>query len=211
MDLEKRVQVLEKEVHILKGEIQALLLDMQDYLLNQTHPELRGITPQTQQQYREDDATQPNPPNSLRYEAAEADVPATIEVETEPAPPAKAKDKNGWIPYHKLEAWTLQKLREQGVPYTRKAVDHHAMQGKFDPEYYDSIMQFIDLYELKLQSQREATVPSKAAVTQSSRSKLSHKAKQPKSHSNDGESNLILRLIAGVQNAGIGITRRDDG
>jgi hypothetical protein len=46
MSLEKRVEELEKEVALLKAQIQTTLLDIQEHLANQAYPALRGDEPE---------------------------------------------------------------------------------------------------------------------------------------------------------------------
>lgn len=257
MDLEKRVELLEKEVQLLKGEIQALLLEMQDYLLTQAHPQLRGVTPEKEEQlpnpkvrtvpaapaadHSEFD-TEPDVPSSAKKTQVArqvqeeptrtapprrsmpaqqppnrrvAQAPTRNIEETQPIPPKARRD--GWIPPHKLEEWATRKLKKYGVEQTRQIINQQAIQGNIEADQYDMLMQFVDLYELKHRPADADTFEDEpnAAKTVPNRSKLrtpSDDAAEQSTPPDDVEakSSLILRLIAGVQNAGIGITRRSD-
>lgn len=116
-----------------------------------------------------------------------------------------------WLPTHKLESWALRKLNKYGAQRTRKLVEHHASEGNLDEEQVGLLMQFIDLYELKHRSAPSIPPTPPSASDHQTVSVPAPQAPEDVEieFQDENKSNLILRLIAGVQNAGIGITRRN--
>lgn len=208
MELERRIEQLEQEVEILKHQIQETLLDIQEKMLNRTHPSLRTATHEQPEEREPEEETPLNerptqlhrPKNTPAREpeqprqqprAAKANKVVSITEYTGAAP------KNGAVPEFKdidweeldrMEAWVLRKLKAMGIAKTRKLIRLHMTKGRISKDMAAALMQFVALYD-KQQQPSTGDAPAE------------RKDEEP------GEQNLILRLIAGVSNAGTSITK----
>jgi len=204
MELERRVEQLEQEVEILKHQIQETLLDIQEKMLNRTHPSLRSAH-QPPEEDEEDEALSPNErPTQLSRPKREAPRECQPE-QNRPQQPNSVKankvvsiteytgsaSKNAampeftgvdWEELDRMEAWVLHKLKSMGIAKTRKLIRLHMSKGRMSKEMGTALMQFVSLYDKKQQE------PPTEQTQQ----------EEPE------EQNLILRLIAGVSNAGMG-------
>lgn len=219
MDLEQRVEILEKEVELLKGEIQALLLDMQDYLLSQAHPELRGELPvQAVHPVAQPPASPtapeqqppavPSPPPVRAVPAPpqpNVSDPDDTDLGTSPTLPGSAMFTDTKSP-EKLQEWTMHKLKRSGSTRTREVLNRYLVNGRLSAEQYEGAMQIVERYGEaadKMRASRTTETPPPAPPIANPKPRSSN----AKDESNE-QTNLVLRLIAGVHNAGIGVTRR---
>lgn len=206
MDLERKVQHLEQEVEILKQQVQETPLGIQEQLLMRSHPGLRSDdTPPSDerptQPYRPPleerlpkQPSQPSPPapqappkvEQKRPEKRSKVVSLQALTGVAPAPTPQGID---WAELDRLEAWALHKMKAMGIARTRKLIRMHMSKGRINEEIAAALLQFVALYE----NQKQRPAQEQAAP--------SPKVAEPKS--DDKHHNLILRLIAGVSNAGI--------
>jgi len=201
MELERRIEKLEQEVEILKHQIQETLLEIQEKMLNNTYPSLRSSAqtqpepeeelspserptqlhrPESKSQQREQRHTQnPQPPKQKVVSITDyTGTPA----KNAPVPETSDID---WEELDRMESWVLHKLKSLGIAKTRKLIRLHMSKGRMSKEMGMALTQFVSLYD----KQQREPAPTGA------------KQEEP-AQEEPGEQNLILRLIAGVSNAG---------
>ncbi|MCA9912766.1 MAG: hypothetical protein KC496_05440, partial [Anaerolineae bacterium] len=108
---------------------------------------------------------------------------------TPPVPEVSGID---WEELDRMEAWVLRKLKSMGIARTRKLIRLHVTKGRLSKDMAAALMQFVALYDQQMEKrQQDQQSPTQAEDNQ-----------------DEGEQNLILRLIAGVSSTG---TNRNKG
>jgi hypothetical protein len=107
-----------------------------------------------------------------------------------------------WAVLGQLETWVNYRVREYGASYTREMIAVYEAQGRFDSKVKKVLLQLVSI----IAAEGRETSPSKAAVGPI----RSEAAASRKDDGNQPSPRLILKLIAGVQNAGVGTSRRND-
>jgi len=124
-----------------------------------------------------------------------------------------------WI---ELENWVAQKVERLGIHRTRELIRLYAQEERFSRQEFDLLMEFVNIYgesgdrpssERRSQSEpspdtRPSIVPETRAVVEQIRDQL--RQRQAKQHKDSNASSftvnerqeLVLRLIAGILNAG---------
>ena len=119
-----------------------------------------------------------------------------------PPPSPQAVEETDWVNRVRLEEWTRAKLEKLGPKNTRKLLRQHVNEGRITAEVAQSLEPVIELYEASgsgkdkkgVKPQRQPEIPQEpdTTVTQNSAE-------------DDSQQNLVLRLIAGINNAGAGV------
>ncbi|MBZ0275990.1 MAG: hypothetical protein K8I60_07595 [Anaerolineae bacterium] len=127
--------------------------------------------------------------------------------------------------------WVMEQLQETGVKRTRDLIRNYAQEGLIPPEIRDELLQITAQYAAQNQPKPAAPRPQRQPSANSERTRPQRPAqkqpqqpvataakpapqRQPKPQrppepviveEEEGHHNLVLRLIAGVQNAGAGV------
>jgi hypothetical protein len=160
---------------------------------------------------------------------------AAVQVQA-PAPRQETVETD-WSTLSELEEWATEKVKEMGPRRTRKLIEMHYRKGHFDDEVKEMLVGLISLYEEESAPSQPKPAPvvkarpaspqpapkpvrqeQPAPRPQARRSAPPTDETQPRQPAQpDGPTpydededpqNLVLKLIAGVQNAGAGVTRR---
>ncbi len=128
-----------------------------------------------------------------------------------------------------LEQWASQKVEQAGVERTRALIRMHAEQGRFNEDVMAALLRHVAsleaLYEappaqVKLgapaRQRRPAPPPPvspepvvpPAPVSAQVEAEVTPEAEEPPAAQNEPTQNVVLRLIAGVQNIGAGSLRK---
>lgn len=234
MDLEQRVQLLEQELEILKNQIQHTLVDIQETVLSQTYPslraevsapvvELRPVETPILSTITSNDSPSQNGNSKGPVPPTDATSPIVRRVsfgdithppDQQTVPMRRKSEKS---PAQRLETWAIKRINRIGVEQTRWQVYQYADQGRVSAKARDYLLNFIDRHGLRVADNAHAdwlliTDANTTTPRQSNRAVKSRKAKSTSrarsSRNNEdptGDSkNLVLRLIAGIYNAGSG-------
>lgn len=227
MSLEKRVEELEKEVALLKAQIQTTLLDIQEQLANQVYPALRGDEPapsstpgrngrKPQSDWEPEDASRAQMKSPLRQvRITEDDLPIDPDPPTQPAvvrakkvlatqpepPPAprSAAPRPPTAPASKPAATARPQNGERQAPAPQRPAaqpNGRAVSPKPQPQAAPQ------------PKARPAAPPAPRPTPQAPAPAANHKAATADQSDIEEQSNLVLRLIAGIHNAGAGITKK---
>jgi hypothetical protein len=122
-----------------------------------------------------------------------------------------------WASLELLEEWTKKRVYELGVQRTRGLIRDYEQQGRFNAEIRDALLQLVTIIEAdeapaytshpRLPANPKTNLPGERPTQPSRPRQLAEYCVDPGDEA-DATQNLVLRLIAGVQNAGAGITRR---
>lgn len=125
-----------------------------------------------------------------------------------------------WERLEALEQWTLNKIERIGVNRTYKLLKYYLEQERIDRDTFDALVSVLKLYAKPRKKKQNSS--KQAASKASSRQSAPRKSSQPQRRSrpdpkreildededeDDGRQNLILRLIAGVSNASVGVSK----
>ncbi len=179
MDLERRVEALEQEVQILKNQIQATLLEIQEHLLNNAHPSLRTEA-----------APPPTPP-----EENPARIKKVVLEETLPHPPKNIRSE--LAKFEDMKIWAEKKAAQLGVDRTLDLIHSYVEAGRFSPVIAEVLMEHISAFQMPTSPPKKAIKPVAAIVEP-----------KPVEEQNGQFRNVVLKLIAGVQNIGIDKARK---
>lgn len=136
------------------------------------------------------------------------------EPESRPASaPAKKEKADTFETLSRMDAWVCNKIEHLGAQRTRSLIYTYAEQGRFNAPTTKALLQLVDAYEA------ENPAPSSNGREQTPRPAAAQPTRQPHAEpdpalfdaTDDGEGeprSLVLRLIAGVGNAGAGVFRR---
>ncbi|MBI5958727.1 MAG: hypothetical protein HY866_08330 [Chloroflexi bacterium] len=106
-----------------------------------------------------------------------------------------------WASLSLLESWAEQKVQQIGAKHTKELIKAYAAQGRFDSKMKEALLQLVTIIssedDLPLAPYTPPADPPKHGATS-----------QPDADTEQLPQNLILKLIAGVQNAGTNTTRR---
>jgi hypothetical protein len=216
MELEQRVQALEQELQILKNQIQVTLLEIQEQLLTNSYPTLRAD---------QNTASQPTP-SALPNPAAQThkvDVPyvnqwgADLE-ETQVSRPngfprkqsstrttSKVED-NDWTTRADLERWVRSRIEKLGLAQTCDLIHEYQERGRFSSNVCRSMLEYAEQYDAQLLT--EAVKVKQARPAAKPKKNTRKPDPQPETVKHSEEQSVVLRLIAGVANAGAGVTWR---
>lgn len=233
MSLEKRVEELEKEVALLKAQIQTTLLDIQEQLANQAYPALRGDEPEPstpnrngrkpQSDWEPEDSSRTQMKSPIRQvRINDDDLPIDPDPPTQPAvvrakkvptaPPeptpaprptaprqaaAPARPQNG-------ERQAPAPQRPPAQPNGRAASPKPQPQAAPQPKARPAAPKAAPTATSAPRLIQKSPAPAKAALQQPAarkRSTAEHELVEE-------QNTLVLRLIAGIQNAGAGITKK---
>ena len=123
-----------------------------------------------------------------------------------PQPEAIPSDESTtWIALKPLAEWVGQKVKAIGVNRTRDFVKQSAQKGHFTAEVKDALLQLVALYD---EDGSLNTQGLDAVLEALSETPIPVQLKPLSNTEKDENQRLVLRLIAGVQNAGAGIVRR---
>lgn len=115
-----------------------------------------------------------------------------------------------WERLESLEQWTLNKIERIGVNKTYKLLKSYLEQGRIDRNTFDALVAVVKLYA-KPKKKKSAQSSQKSAQrkpTQQAQPRPRPQSKPaPPEEEGDGKHNLILRLIAGVSNASVGMSK----
>lgn len=183
MDLEKRVEQLEQELQILKNQIQPSLLDIREFVLTNAYPSLRAEAPATPRPvvYREPEP-EAAPETPLPVRKVNLNEVETQPVSTQPRPVEEqlSTHKMNWSALHKLEDWVSRKVEKYGVQRTIRFIDKSAESGKISSDTHELLLKLVNLHQAGHEQPEEETTDRR---------------------------NIVLRLIAGVGNAGANVKR----
>lgn len=125
-----------------------------------------------------------------------------------------------WERMEALEQWTLNKIERIGVNRTYKLLKYYLEQGRVDRDTFDALVSVLKLYakprKPKAQAARQQPRQSSQQRKSSQRKPAQQARQRPdprrqildeEEDEDDGRQNLILRLIAGVSNASIGVSK----
>lgn len=153
----------------------------------------------------------------------------------EPEPVIQKPDQLDWSSLNRVEEWVTHQIQELGAPRTRKLIEFYGQKGRISPQVQSLLLGLVAAHDIPPTPKRAPntaapTPRAKPAAARSSGAPSAQKKAAPaqpgqqrkpapkpaapaKPEIEEGESSsLILRLIAGVHNAGAGITRRrNDG
>jgi hypothetical protein len=120
--------------------------------------------------------------------------------DTSPTLPAASIFAKG-VSDDKLRAWTRHKLGRHGSSRTRDMLKRYVVEGRINVDQHEMAMDEVERFERYADRELGNNTGDAFAMTAASGN-----GKVPE------RGNIILRLIAGVQNAGIGMSRRgEDG
>jgi hypothetical protein len=174
----------------------------------------------------------PDPPQAQVLPAA-----PRPKMQVQPPAPRQEVVETDWSTLSELEEWTTEKVNEMGPRRTRKLIEMHYRKGHFDDDVKEMLLGLISLYEeesapsnpkpapvVKARPASPQPAPKPARREQPAPRQQARPAPQPSADTRptqpapprdaapDDEAmdpqNLVLKLIAGVQNAGAGVTRR---
>ncbi len=223
MDLEKRVEELEKEVELLKVQIQATLLDIQETLLTRSYPDLRvdddhRSAPSTRPDVRSavlatedgDHTRWQNPVRQVRINSEEEHAqeptsqPAVVRAVKVPAAPPPDITRPQYT-----EAAPRPKAARNPVANQPKP-SQPPQKGVTPPQ---APAKPANTQARTRTSAASQTVPSKSSdAAKSATNRTAPKATTPAeaetAASIPEQNSLVLRLIAGIHNAGAGISKK---
>jgi hypothetical protein len=199
-------------------------------------PEHQNGYARTEQPHNPTAATSRPQPTAAQHhmQSQQAPVRSDVQVDTDSSPTKREAFNSPTLPavsqvtrgasLEKLEEWTMHKLKRHGSDRTRELLNRYMIDGSLDPEQYDGAMRIIERYGAAADKMHAAAIEREARNTQAKsqvkppRTSIPQRhaaSQQPDDHDDEPaatKTNLVLRLIAGVHNAGIGIGRRtDDG
>lgn len=166
-----------------------------------------------------------------KHEKAEKPVKAT---KAEKALPPVRPAEPMMASLDEQQEWVLENIQNLGVQGTRDLIESYTQKRRFSPEVSDTLMRFTDMYAAAAEEQtlpsRPAGMPTVVKAVTAPPTKPAKVKAQPapkampsnlktipaepslaKSSANDAgidensSSSIVLRLIAGVQNAGAGV------
>ncbi len=103
-----------------------------------------------------------------------------------------------WASLSLLESWTEEKVAQIGAKRTQDLIRAFASQGRFDAKMRDALLQLVSIISSEEERAQAQALPAVPAAP--SRAKTGN--------NNSLSQSLILKLIAGVQNAGTDVSRR---
>lgn len=221
MNLERRVKDLEQEVAILKGQIQETLLEIHDKLLTNQYADLRTadnrpgqrpmIQPPASQTPKFDQVPRnhEHAPNSkvvtLKDFVENATLPDADEEGDLDSDFASPVD---WDQLEKSEEWALRVAKRVGFQNTRELIQNMMADGQITEANGHALLKSLKLYARRVSDQRrakrEGQEPEHVANTMQKKST----AQDDDDDDENVNRNLILRLIAGVGNAGMRSKKR---
>lgn len=138
------------------------------------------------------------------------DTPLPFLTDIEPPPDASVTEAD-WISLELLEGWVSRRLDEFGPRRTQELIHLYAEDKRFDPKTRDALLQLVSIIASEPAAQpgpaRPKASPPAEPYQREADVALLHEpetdaeADQPTQHT-------ILKLIAGIQNAGIGGARK---
>jgi hypothetical protein len=105
-----------------------------------------------------------------------------------------------WASLALLESWTSRQVQESGARRTRELIQMYAVQGRFDARIRDALLQLVTI--VSEDGELPTALPGTRAPTRSATDS------QTAAQGDLPPQNMILKLIAGVQNAGTHTGRR---
>lgn len=165
-------------------------------------------------EWEEEDYPQPRPTR-----AVEPPKPARVEPAAHNQN-ADAEDSRDWI---ELENWVGQKVEKLGITRTRELINLYTRQERFSRQERELLLQFVSIYDgasktstaqqpkaapssNPMPNERPTIVPQTRAVVEEIRNELRQKRNAAKnktgSYHLSEQQELVMRLIAGILNAG---------
>lgn len=221
MDLEQRVQALEQELQVLKNQIQATLLDIQETLLTNKYPSLRAeeapaarnikvAAPQPTQM--PDDLAEAPAPNIRRVSLNDLAVTDDEEEANYPRPRPNPAGRPG----NRAARVTEQSSQVENRRRV-SSIPEAAPQRTAKPAYADEPTRPHRPEELPTTGRTPPPRPkagkrpqSPATIPQSAR-QTAPPVPPVATEDEDSHHNLVLKLIAGVANAGVNNRRKKSG
>jgi translation initiation factor IF-2 len=230
MSLEKRVEELEKEVALLKAQIQTTLLDIQEHLANQAYPALRGDEPgpsstpsrngrKPQPEWEPEEADHTQMKSPLRQvRISDDDLPIDPDPPTQPAvvrakkipvatpepmpAPRPSAPRQPAAPAHP------QNSQRQAPAPQRPAAQSNGRaaskpQAAPQPKPQPTAPKAAPPAAAAPRPTQKTPAPAKAALQPPARKRSTAEHERV-----EEQNTLVLRLIAGIQNAGAGITKK---
>ncbi len=206
MDLEQKVQRLEQEILLLKAQIQTTLLDIQEQLLNNAYPELRTESG-TSAKATAPTVLQPELPAIVQK--VRLDEPGSTPPEYPTLPHAL-----DWASLSEMETWAGEKVARHGRQRTLELIDTYTSKGRFTEEVRDALVHYVMMYDqepaprkiveepVTQPTKRNGTTPSEKRPTDPKPAAVT--AKPVADEQNHQVRKNILKLIAGIQNIGVG-------
>ena len=113
-----------------------------------------------------------------------------------------------WERLEVLERWTLNKIERIGVNKTYKLLKSYLEQGRIDRNTFEALVAVVKLYS-KPRNKKPAQPTQKPVQRPSAQHRPRPRQKPTPSEEDEdnGNHNLILRLIAGVSNASVGMSK----
>lgn len=222
MNLERRVKDLEQEVAILKGQIQETLLEIHDKLLTNQYADLRSadsrpaqlpmIQPPAAQTQKFDQGARKheNAPNSkvvtLKDFVENATLPDADDDDDLDSDFASQED---WDQIEKSEEWALRVAKRVGFQGTRELIQNMMADGQITEANGRALLKYLKLYARRVADQRRAKHEGHEPEQDGHRTQKKSTAQDDGDEEDENVSrNLILRLIAGVGNAGMRSKKR---
>ncbi|MBI5671464.1 MAG: hypothetical protein HZC41_26020 [Chloroflexi bacterium] len=223
MELEQRVQALEQEMQVLKNQIQATLLDIQEYLLTNKYPTLRaedapvarsarpnGAAPQAAYLQASDNSREAPAPNIRRVSLTELAGADDEEEENYPRPrpnPAgrpgsRAARASNWS--EDADEPAHQQRMKAGENAPRRVAPAPTDEAT-RPRRPDEMPSAGRTPRPKVEKRTQPAVPASQPVRQTVPPVPAPVEDEDSNH------NLVLRLIAGVANAGVNNRRKKNG
>jgi hypothetical protein len=107
-----------------------------------------------------------------------------------------------WAALGQLETWVNCKVREYGATYTKEMIGAYEAEGRFDSKVKKVLLQLVSI--IAAEDQTAAPLPDRDRAIQPA------VTADHGDHANQPSPRLILKLIAGVQNAGVSTSRRNN-
>lgn len=236
--LEQEVEILKSQIQAVLLDIHELLLTnrypalrAEDAPVSPAAEVVRKATPQT---VTIDDpvADSSEKKDSLlirKMTALDETQPAPAVPAVERAPFTQQIDHPNWSTLNEIEMWVNERIGQMGTARTQKLIEFYAQKGRISRPVQLMLTSLVAAYEeqhptparqtptapaakAKKQPAKPAAKPGRAAASNNGHKPSARQPAPPPAAapelSEAEESSLILRLIAGVHNAGAGISRR---
>lgn len=136
----------------------------------------------------------------------------------QPAKQPAQPEQVDWKKLEELEEWTINKIAKIGAKRTYKLLHTYAEQGRIDTYTLNALSELVKLYakpksgnsaQKESRSSNSAPRPAQNRSTNNQQERMARVRAQQQQNADgaDENKNLILRLIAGVSNASIGISK----
>lgn len=138
----------------------------------------------------------PNAPRQPAYQSER------FEEQITPMTPPFVTETN-WQNLNELEEWACQKVDQIGVKRTKKLIANYAKQGRMTTEEKEALLKFVSVYGTERHAKANGSSDHDTLISLTTAKQARAANGRAVRNGEEPRQNLILRLIAGVQNAGI--------